>query len=356
MSEFIRFDIPDNPDFKQHINISQNAWECIEEDLYAFENMPDKANLNGFLNRVILNCCKQGNLTISYAVFELRNTYDKIIKNDKTLSSLDEEIKRRIKDAFIKQKIIELKNALITDKGKQFQIKLQKKLKDAILNSNDCEYYDGNLGRYLKSILEEYAKLPNIDRERIYFMDTYQMVEQAIESSRVLSVWLEKRDDIFMPYCIMGDKSNMFNYVAGFQCPRIENEPDWSNMRITSYRLSNIRDVGFYHNKKFDLEKKEREKIENEIKNKEVRFLCNGIDIIKIYLTDSGVRKYRHQIHQRPKHIAVDDTGHIFEFHCTERQIINYFFKFGKDAVVVEPKWLQERIRGLYKLAHRAYL
>lgn len=39
-----KFFIPDDPNFKQHVNIDQNTWECIENDIWAFTNMPEVIN------------------------------------------------------------------------------------------------------------------------------------------------------------------------------------------------------------------------------------------------------------------------------------------------------------------------
>ena len=40
---------------KQHLNLSQYAWNVIESDLYLFSNGIEPLKINPFLNRIFLN-------------------------------------------------------------------------------------------------------------------------------------------------------------------------------------------------------------------------------------------------------------------------------------------------------------
>ncbi|MCR5211410.1 MAG: hypothetical protein K6C41_02560 [Lachnospiraceae bacterium] len=46
---------------------------------------------------------------------------------------------------------------------------------------------------------------------------------------------------------------------------------------------------------------------------------------------------------------------HIYRFHAAENQLEFYFFKFGKDARILEPKRLAEKFEMMYSEDAKAY-
>ena len=62
---------------------------------------------------------------------------------------------------------------------------------------------------------------------------------------------------------------------------------------------------------------------------------------------------YQTILHQRPSYIHKD--GNLYTFNCTRRQAANYFFKFGKEALVQQPQELHEQMLQNFKDAVSTY-
>ena len=67
---------------------------------------------------------------------------------------------------------------------------------------------------------------------------------------------------------------------------------------------------------------------------------------IKVEFTIKGLESLKRQIYMRPAYYEIDkDNRHIYTFHCSKMQIMNYLFKFGWDAKVLEPADLRNEFK-----------
>ena len=80
---------------------------------------------------------------------------------------------------------------------------------------------------------------------------------------------------------------------------------------------------------------------------------------ITVKVTAQGLKLYNSIIQNRPIYTSIinnDDGGASLTFTSTALQITNYFFRFGKEAIILSPaetkNWMKER----YNLAYSAYL
>ena len=72
-----------------------------------------------------------------------------------------------------------------------------------------------------------------------------------------------------------------------------------------------------------------------------------------IRLTDEGIKKYRMITFNRPK---VDrKVGQDYYFHWPLPQLAEYFKRFGKDAIVLQPDALKESLATFYRSAYMNY-
>lgn len=351
-----KFYLPDDPNYKQHINIETETWECLENDMFVFTNMNSKMSRNGFLNQIILNSCVLGKFSISFSIDSYSMLLDSMIRGDDLLSQASNEAISRFKEILIQNRIEDLKKELFTKKGKQLQLKLHKKVKEILKRSNDSEYYECDVGLYIRHIFKQYAKLSNIQREQLFFLDVYEKLVEAIRYSYVVAIHLQNRSETFIPYCIEPDNHKMYNYVAGYVVNSDISDSSHSGMKTTSYRLSNIVEVLCSTTRKYKLTNFEMNNIRDEIKQNEIQYLAGSLDRIVLQLTEEGIRKYKLIIHQRPRYTSVDNSGQLFEFHSTHRQILNYFFKFGHDVAIVEPVELKNKFKELYEKALNKYI
>ena len=72
-----------------------------------------------------------------------------------------------------------------------------------------------------------------------------------------------------------------------------------------------------------------------------------------VRLTPSGERKYQQILHLRPQYARKE--GAVYTFTCTQRQVENYFFKFGHDARILAPQELADKFKRMYESAAEQY-
>lgn len=77
---------------------------------------------------------------------------------------------------------------------------------------------------------------------------------------------------------------------------------------------------------------------------------------IKVKFTIKGLESLKRQTYMRPTYYEIDkENRHIYTFHYSKVQIINYLFKFGWDAEVLEPEDLRNEVKTRYKRALLSY-
>lgn len=99
----------------------------------------------------------------------------------------------------------------------------------------------------------------------------------------------------------------------------------------------------------------ERRKIAETIQKNGVQYLPEqgAGQTILVRLTPSGERKYQQILHLRPQYARKE--GAVYTFTCTQRQVENYFFKFGHDARILAPQELADKFKRMYESAAEQY-
>ena len=354
-------DIKKVPSLKQHINLSMYASQTIDEDRKAFSNGED-FTLGGILNRIFLKFHERADASIYERCQDKREEYEKLFYS-KEFDAMD----RIMTDAYIDKLVEDYKMALIKksrsyEKGKSIKMNLNKDPLDALRMSHNAEYYEyGTIGLYLKAIFEEYAVKPMHEREAIIFSDAVEKINSAKDQKKRMKISYigngQRPDDAwqfyFMPYGIFRDKANLFNYAVGYS-QRIMPDGTLDKWGIGCFRISRIGESSRVISKSFHLSKEERNAIERAMAEKGVAYLSGDIKEIKVRFTEEGLRQFHRHLFQRPNDYKVaEDTRNVYIFRCTVFQAEHYLFKFGKEAEVIEPVALRDRLVTRY---HEAYL
>ena len=71
-----------------------------------------------------------------------------------------------------------------------------------------------------------------------------------------------------------------------------------------------------------------------------------------VQFTAYGLEMYRNMYVHRPVPVSVNNNTYTFA--CSHQQLFQYLVRFGKDAYVVRPAALRERIRTFFRLAENA--
>lgn len=367
---------------RQHLSLSYEAYEVIRSDMIIW-NKND--NFSGFLNKIFLNSYETSPASIRFAVehkrtelistlkeekYRSEHPYDLTLKDFDPSISLDESDFRTI-ELFLssyKRQLLAQMSSFPNDISRKFR--LQNQVFD-ILNPfepdhcPEAEYYRSRAG-YLKAVIENYARKTPYERESIYYRNILDTLEQTIHlpktEKRILQIKHANNrgsHNIFYVkvYKIMHDTESDFHYLVGLSKPKNAHENAY---QPAVFRISRILDItilqkSFGSGKITQIEEKN---LTEHIQKRGLQFLIQDVERIVISLTPAGWNMYHSIQHLRPnasKHELDASGNNILYFDCTRLQIFYYFFKFGKEAVILEPPEMKEDFRIRYEQALKVY-
>ena len=143
------------------------------------------------------------------------------------------------------------------------------------------------------------------------------------------------------PYLIATSKEEQYNYLLCYD-PALKHSRTFRISRLTSlYSTSNH----------FEID----EKVMDELKEVALRNPQSASmnEMAKIRFTEKGKQKFKLVVKNRPDVYKKD--GDIYCFYWPLRQLEEYFKRFGKDAVVLEPAKLRESMKIFYGKAVDVY-
>lgn len=226
------------------------------------------------------------------------------------------------------------------------------------------------VGDYISMVVDEYALLPYVDREKIYFKENIDFIQAKIDYETPFSYpGPDNTIEHLLPYKILHSKIAPYNYVLfktwSYKPEDIKADASEKSdvvPKLTCRRLSNI-DIEKakpldLNNDKYKITAADKTEYENEIKQKDIMFLVRSTKTIKVKLTPKGIKDYNTRIHMRPNYTSTedrDDGCKTYTFDCSEKQCQFYFFRFGADAEILEPKKLIETFKKHYQQAFNLY-
>ena len=349
MSRFNDF----NAENKLRIPLSAYAAQTIENDCMSFSK-----KRTTLLNTIILNYYKEANCSISLRILDYKKELLSYFR--KTELSKHEDVINKI----ILGRAKELKNryAKRQKSDVNWQTTLNKKVKELLTMdpyTQEEDYYGNKPGHYVQSLIEEYARQPFYVREEIIYRPILNTIAEAISGKSVLNITNIKGNHISIkPFTITTDPMSMYHYIIGYSVTPTslikEKEKRYED-HVISIRLSRITDAEIQYLQSGEISISEKIQITNELQEKGVQFVSGQTSTIKVWLSDSGIKKYNSQLHLRPTGSKDEGDEHIYYFECTEAQILYYFIGFGKDAKILYPSSLSEKFKDIYRDALDAY-
>lgn len=333
---------------RQHLNLSQMAFDVIDNDRFIFQSKPSFA---GMLNRVFEMYRDYADAAVDSACDAFVTT----LKNE--LSSIPES---PIKSDIIKILRSARKDELIRTvqsypKEHPFKFQLNRENYAFLYNWRDTEdAYDGVPGKFIKAVIEEYARKPMVERESIIFRDLIDLVNDAIETHRQITLSLNSGARYSVkPYCVCTDQGYNYHYLAGFAKDPIGTGEE----RPVSFRISNIR-IFRKTGKSGRLTEQQKKEVQNQIRTVGVQFLLQDPENVQVILSERGRKMYESQLHLRPPYGSRrqnPDGSWLYDFSCTPIQAEYYFFKFGADAEIQNPEALKTKFQKQYAEALEVY-
>ncbi len=210
--------------------------------------------------------------------------------------------------------------------------------------------------QFIKCLLETYARLPFIEREKLVLKNSViKPILTAISESRKLCITYAHDTKFFYtvsPICIAPAKEGTFQYLI---C--IDDKDG-----LMSLRLSRIKEVNAERKKSSPLSEFRFKEISEKLAEFGPTFVNEDEVTVKVRLTPEGISHYLYSVMHRPMHIDVEhksngkDAEDVFVFRCSERQAQYFFFRFAGEAEILEPKSLRDKFRTLYESGLNRYI
>lgn len=202
-----------------------------------------------------------------------------------------------------------------------------------------------SLSQYMKEMFASYLSQSRNKREEIVFKETFATVRKAIRTKRVLSIMSRTAHGhtaIVMPHSIASSKGEQFNYLLCY---------DIDAQRVRSYRMSRL-GKAFIQSTTYAMDDETVAKLRLAEKNAP-QFSFQEAETSCVRLTEEGLRKFRLIYTNRP--VVTRREGNLLFFEWPTTQLIEYFKRFGKDAVVVTPNEAHDAILSFYREGEFAY-
>ena len=326
-----------NEEHKQRLNLSSLAHHVVEMDRGVLD---EGGTLSGFLNRVISRFWEEAEASVDIAVEDRRQQLCQ--------AGVQSELVEPLADHY-RQLLLQKKEAY--PQGNSLSFRLNNENFDRLyVQRAEADNYSAP-GKYLKALVEEYARLSPSERERIYYRDLIrETLQPAIDAGYLLSVALGQRKFWVKPYKVMADPHNSHLYLVGMSRP--EGSPV-DQGKIASFRITRLGKVRHRSQPSGKITADERRDIEKKLQSVGVQYLIGEADRIRLRLTPEGRREFLQRSYMRPVPDKVEDG--VYQFSCTHQQIRNYFLSFGAKVQILEPESLRQEFISVYRQALESY-
>ena len=351
-------------ELKQHLNLSERAWNVIYSDMRDFYGEESKQSFSGFLNRVFFHFYSDAHASISLQSKKMREQLLALAQKNSAAFPKDSRSEQIIDVLLAEHRSALLQKACSYPKGIGKKFRVNRQNIDVLCDCDDAELYADSIGTYMKAVFEEYTTLSAATRESIFFKETIDACQMALTRRNKLKISLQQRVSrqtnqsytrkfYVTPYALVTDKNDIYNYLVGI-CEEIHADGTTGEKRISSFRISRIDKIAVMSSMSGFLSQQKMEEIRQELQKKSPQYMAGDIVDIEVSFTKQGLEQLERQLYLRPA--SYEKSGESsFIFHCTELQAIHYFFKFGKDAQIVRPQSLHDKIKHYYEEALSAY-
>ena len=325
-----------NEDHKQRVNLSSLARTVLEMDQSVFD---EGGSLSGFLNRIITAFRDTAEASIDLAAAERQQ---RLLTNGYT-----PQIAKRLAEEY-RQQLTEKMQAY--PQGDSLMFRLNNRNFQLLYEEGAESTAYSAPSKYLKALLEEYARLSPSERESVYYGQTItQAIQPAIDAGHLLEMQVGGKPFWLRPYALMADPFNSHLYLVGFAR---RTDKDAAEEQIASFRITRLQRVKMKR-QSGKIHAEERRQIEKQLQQVGVQYLVGAQDHIKVRLTEAGRQNFLRRSYMRPTPELVE--GDVYHFHCAPMQIRNYFLTFGKEAEILEPASLRKEFAKIFKDAAKVY-
>jgi hypothetical protein len=337
---------------RQHINLTYKAMAVIESDMIRFNNDYNQSNRSGFMNTIIQHYYQQFPLAKNVVLKEV-NAIKKAIKSDDFSDKVTHKVIEVFTDEMMKNAIESFAKKASYDV--MFKLKLGSDNASLLRNLQEVQYFDqyaprSGLGFYLKVLLESYTELPKEKREAIYFADKIDMINKAIAEDQVI-VLNGTMNTRIRPLTLVlspNGKHNILRYITLLG----EEKRSLYLYEISLKELASM---------KPHLDKGDDSDFWQDIEEYDYGYSTLFVSRIPkekviVEFTDSGLQRFLKEEDSLDMIGIPDQTNpNRYTFHATEPECYYQLFKFGPQAIIIEPLEIKERFEKLYLASFNLY-
>lgn len=340
-----------NEESRQHINLSTYAMKIIEADMIRFNDDYELKNKSGFINTIISNHFDAFPLSKSVSLKQI-NTIQQSIKRDEFSDKVTHKVIEEFTKEIMKNNIYEYAEKYSSDV--QFKLKINKNNKELLESLDEAKFFEeyaprSGIGFYLKIIVESYAEQIKEVRERIYFKETIEKIEGAIESRCIIKLLSKKTNQKISPLAIYKPyDSHSLELIYSVD------DIDSTTQSIYTIKIKELTIQGFriLKEKSSDIEGDSIKKLLEE----KSTISAKPKQTFKIKFSSAGLKRFIYEEDSIPI-IGIPDQEdkYLYNFQTTETHIFNYLFKYGLQARIVSPIDVRDRFKKLFKASYEAY-
>lgn len=218
-------------------------------------------------------------------------------------------------------------------------------------------------GDFISKVLDKYASLTYSEREKIYFNDTWRVIDASIKNKTTFIYKEGSTLKYYLPYKVSVSNIAPYNYIL-FKT-WLQNSKKLTEPKLTCKRLLkiNAKNIEFFdpNRNTYKITPADIESYEKMLKDKDIMFVSENNIEAKIRISKEGIRNYKSRTHMRPIPTKIEDCNDngkgskIYTFNCSESQLKFYFLCFGREAEVLEPAKLRETFEKHYRKAFELY-
>ncbi len=334
-----------NYEQKQRINLSCTALSVLDGDYELF----GADSRSGFYNRILTSFFDNAKASVDVAVARYAADLTAALP-----AITDNAVKEALTAHYRRQLRAEIE---AYPKGDSVLFRLNNENYQHLYNEYGEQLVETanytSVGKYLKALLEEYARLSPSQRERVYYSAVIDdVIQPAIDAGYALQVSTGGMTFLVTPYAVLADTYSAHLYLTGLSRAMNDGSAEATIASFRISRLTNVRLRKSASHRRLTID--EKHEIEKKLRAVGVQYLLGNREVIRLRLTERGLQSYMQRSYMRPYADAIGKDG-ICTFSCSARQIENYFLSFGADVEILEPLALRTRFINAYREASAVY-
>lgn len=213
---------------------------------------------------------------------------------------------------------------------------------------------ESHLPRYLARLLISYCEKPISERERIVFKDKYDLLIECCRMKQPVFFTTGSQKvskHTVLPYDIVVGREELFNFLL---CQEVN--PKTTKLEAHAYRLNRL-DTVSRSNGAIELDNAIVSYLEK-MKKYGAQYEINDDEQICVRVNETGWRLFNTGIYfGKPilEKYEREGEAYLLYFICSKNQVELYFRRFGKDAEVIYPETLRQRMIQFYENALMTY-